>query len=308
MMMTSSVKAQLVYAGKQVQGMVYKDLTANGNVAVITGVKVLWSGAVVGLEFVFGGQSAGMVKGSKNDNIYEEVLNLAQGDYIVEIFGRHSEVVNCVGIRTKRGYNKIWGDPMVGEPFRFTQPDSYVKAVKLGVGLFLGTLEPVYELEMFLGARVVNLIQHAKCTDKVGKTHSDTIDFDDGDFVNNKFNYFIKSIKVFHDGNFVYGFQTFYDMDGTTKSPGMHVSMGNNLKQEVVSLSEGEHIVKIFVKAGDCVDRLVFFTDKGRVFHFGGFGGNGYILQPPQGHHFVAFSGGNGGRLDTFSAQYDEIY
>ena len=307
-MMTSQTKSILLFAGKKSNQTKHSDLTNFGNNGAITGVKVLWADSIIGLELIFGKQSTGVIRGSKSDIVFEDQVNLVQGDYIIEIFGRHSDVINCLGFKTKKGYNRTWGCPLIGESFSFIQQNSYIKSVKVDTQNYLNAIEPVYENEMFLTAKLVNLNLNAKITDRLGKRNNQTIEFDDEDFVKGKFNYRINSVKVWHDGRFVYGFQTTYDMDGTNKSPGMHISMGNNLKCDQLSLNEGEHIVKILVRAGDSIDKLIFFTDQGKMLECGGNGGNPYLLVPPNGHHFVSFSGGNGNILDLFSAHYDEIY
>jgi len=249
-----------------------------------------------------------MTRGNQSQNICEEAYSLPQGDYIVEFFGRHSDHITCFGIRTKRGLTKTWGCPFTGEAFRLSSQNQYIKALRIGASTHIDYIEPIYESEMFVFAQVVPLNTNSKCTQQCGKRQKDTVDFDDGDFVANKFNYRISCVKVWHDQKFVYGLQVIYEMDGTNKSPGMHCGMGNNLRCEQLNLNDGEHITKVFVRAGDIIDHLTFFTDQGKVVSFGGTGGNPYVLTPPPKHHFVAFSGGNGGHLHHFEGIYDEIY
>lgn len=295
------------YAGKQVQGMNFADLTKFGDRGLITGLKVIWNNYIVGVELLFNGQSAGVVKGNINQ-YWEETFNLQQGDYIVQIYGRSGNVVNCFGIKTAKGFTKTWGNPLEGESFTFGLNGYYVKALKLGVTDYVNYMEPVYENEMFVTAQRLAFSNNGKFTNMLGKSRSNSEGFDDWDWVSGKFNYQVAEVKIWHNGQFVFGIQFSYHLDGTKKTPGKHCADVNGLKAETLVLNENEHINKILVRAGDWVDHITLITDQGRTLSAGGNGGAAYLAVAPENHHFVAVGGSTGNFLDTLQIFYDEIY
>jgi len=274
----------------------------------ITGIKVLWSeDSIVGLELVFAGQfSTGLNRGNHAINICEDAYSLVQGDYIVEIYGRSSNYVHCFGIKTKKGLTKTWGCPISGDAFRFNLNGYFVSSLKFGVDQHISYLEPVFESEMFMNCRAVQLDLNGKFSETVGKTHKDTIGFNDQLFVKDKWNYTVSQINVWHDGKFVYGVQFFYGMDGTIMTPGAHCSNGN-VKCEQIKFNQGEHLVKVLIRNGDILDHLTLVTDQGRIVSCGGTGGNPSLIVAPPGNHFVAFAGGIGGHIHNLTAFFDEI-
>jgi len=284
------------------------DLTSFGNKGLITGVKVVWSNYIIGLELIFNGQSSGLVKGSHNQNIWEENFNLSQGDYIVQVYGRHGSVINCIGFKTAKGLTKTWGNPIEGEAFTFGLNQYYLKALKLGVGEYLTYAEPVFEHEMFLNAKKLEFSPNGKFTPALGKNNSNSEGFDDFDWLSSKFNYSVAEVKIWHNGQHVYGVQFSYGLDGTKKTPGKHCAEANGLRAESLVLNENEHITKILVRAGNWIDSITLVTDQGRQLSAGGSGGVAYLTVAPEFHHFVAVGGSTGDHLDTLQLFYDEIY
>jgi len=306
--MTGGLAVSNTYAGKNHNGLKLTDLTAQSNAGIITGVKVIWSKDIVGLEVLFNGQSSGVVKGTHNHPIWEENFALNQGDYIVSVFGRHSTVIHCIGFRTAKGLTKVWGNPLEGESFTFGLNDHYIKSLKLGVSDHLNYLEPVFENQMFVNAQKLAFSNNGKFTTEIGKKSNNSEGFDDWDWVGNKFNYQVAEVKLWHDGNYVYGVQFHYHLDGTKKTPGKHCAEANGLKAESLVLNEGEHITKILVRAGNWIDHITLVTDQGRTVSAGGHGGAAYLAVAPEFHHFVAVGGSTGNHLDTLQLFYDEIY
>jgi len=306
-MTTTSFNPSNNYAGKQTNNMKTADLTEYGNNGLITGLKVIWSDYIVGLELLFNGQSAGVIKGTHNQQNWEENVNLQQEDYIVQIFGRSGNVINCIGFKTAKGYTKVWGNPLEGESFTFGLNDYFIKALKLGVGEYLQYMEPIYEHVMYATAQKLPFSNNGKFTTTVGKARNNGESFDDWDWLSAKFNYQIAEVKMWHDGKFVYGIQFFYNLDGTKKTAGKHCAEVNGLRTETLSLAEDEHITKVLIRAGDWVDHITLLTDQGRSLSAGGSGGKGYIAVTPQSHHFVAVGGSTSGHLDSISFYYDEI-
>jgi hypothetical protein len=308
--MYSSNYNQTTFVGVKHNHAHYTDLTQHGERGVITGLRVFWHEFIVGLELAFGGQSAGPVKGTLNDTIFEDKVDLLSGDFITQIFGRYNkDVITCFGFKTSKGYNRVWGDPTKGDPFHLEQQNHYVKSLIIGVTNHVCYLQPVFDEIMFLGARRLENSTSGRWTSEVGKRHNDTEDFDDLDWMKDKLNYSMNEVKIWHDGQFVHGVQFIYNMDGAKKTPGKHCAEVNGLRCETLSFAEDEHITKVLVKAGDVIDALVFFTDKGRRIGGGGNGGQAYIAIPPPNHHFMSVTGGTGKKyLHKVFFGFDEIF
>lgn len=307
MMMSGGLSVSNNFAGKQVNGMQLADLTSFGDKGVITGIRVLWNNYIVGVELLFNGQSAGVVKGNINQ-FWEESFSMQQGDYIVQVYGRSGNVINCIGIKTAKGFTKTWGNPLEGEAFTFGLNGNYIKALKLGVADYLCYAEPVFEDVMYVGAQRLQFSNNGKFTATLGKNKSSSEGFDDYDWISSKFNYNIAEVKIWHNGQYVHGIQFFYGLDGAKKTPGKHCAEVNGLRCESLALNEDEHITRIFVRAGEWVDSIAIVTDQGRVLKAGGNGGNSYVAVAPEGHHFVAVAGSTSTHLDSIQLFYDEIY
>jgi len=297
------------FAGARVPNMKFFDLNSWGNKGIITGIKVIWSNYIVGVEILFNGQSSGLIKGSHPDVSWEENFSLNQGDYITGIYGRSTHLeITCFGIKTAKGMTKTWGNPLDGEGFTFGFQGMYIKALKLGVSIYLNYLEPVYEEEVFLNAKRIEFSNNGKFTTLVGHSRSNTEQFDDWDWLSSKFNYAVAEVKVWHDSKYVHGIQFLYHMDGAKKTPGKHCTDANGLKCESLILNEGEHISKVLIRAGEWIDHVSLFTDHGRSIKAGGNGGNAYLAVVPEGHQFVAAGGNIGGHMDSIQLFFDEIY
>jgi hypothetical protein len=308
MMMSQGFEPSNTHAGVKDNNTKIFDLTSFGENGPITGIRVFWANHIVGLEFAFGGQSTGVLKGYTNISPFEDRVELSQGDYITEIFGRYSHEITCFGFRTAKGFNRVWGNPTVGESFKFSQQNHYIKALKIGAHENISYLEPIYDDINFLYAKKLEFSNNGKFSNQLGKLHGDTEGFEDFDWIKDKFNYSVAEVKVWHDGRLVHGVQFSYNIDGTKKTPGKHVSEAGGLKCEHLILNEDEHIVKILVRAGDLIDSIVLFTDQGRKVGGGGPGGIAYLAVLPQYHQFIAVDGGIGNCLHNVRLHYDEIY
>jgi len=303
--MTQSSDPSDSFAGQQSNNMKMADMTSYGNNGIITGLKVIWSNYIVGVELLFNGQSSGVVKGTHNQQNWEESVNLQQGDYITQVFGRAGNVINCIGIKTNKGYTKVWGNPLEGNKFTFGWQGYYVKALKMGVGEFLQFLEPVLENEMYVTAQKLNFSTNGKFTNTLGKLRNGGESFEDQDWLKGKLNFTVNEVKIWHDGQAVHGIQYYYNLDGTKKTAGKHCSEGN-VKCETLTLAEGEHVVKILIRAGDWIDSITLITDQGRSISGGGNGGNAYLAVAPQYTHFTAVNGSISKCLDTVTFFYDD--
>jgi hypothetical protein len=295
-------------AGKHHNTTKHFDISQFADNGLITGVKVLYSEySIVGIEVVFAGSvSTGLMKGSHSVNLCEDAFSLLQGDYVVEIYGRHSDYLHCFGIKTKKGMTKTWGCPITGEPFRFNMNGSYIQSLKFGIDANVSYIEPVWQCESLINCRIAKWDLNGKFSEQVGKTHNDTIGFNDQFFVAGKWNYSIAQINCWHNGQFVFGVQFLYNMDDEVVSPGAHCAKGN-WQCEQIKFNQGEHLVKVLVRHGDIIDGVTFYTDQGRVVKCGGNGGQPALIVSPPGTQIVALGGGTGGHLHNVVGFFENI-
>lgn len=286
----------------------FGNFSAHGNTGLITGLHVCWNDAIVGIELFFDHKSAGLVKGTLPSGTWEENFTLTNGDFIVQIFGRHSNVINCFGIKTAKGFTKVWGNPLQGNPFTFGLNGQYIKAINYGVNEFVTYMEPVFGDIDLVYAKKVAFCPNGKTSEPLGKNGVSAEAFDDESWISQMFNYSLAEVKVFHDGKFCYGIQTFYNIDGTKKSPGTHMIFASGIKADSFALQEDEHVTTALIRAGDIIDGITLYTDKGRKFTAGGQGGNTYLVNAPQGMQIVAFRGTLGDQLSRLQVYCDEIY
>jgi hypothetical protein len=307
--MISSSQPIQKFAGDKKSNTKYADLTQHGDKGIITGVKVYWHDSIVGLELAFAGQTSGPIKGTFSNTVFEDKCDLLSGDFIVRIFGRETnKAITCFGFSTFKGFSRVWGDPLTGDAFNFQLQGHYIKSVILGVTDYLSYIEPIYEDIMFVTAKRLDLSHSGKVTTELGKRHNDTEEFDDLDWIKDKFNWTINEVKIWHDGQHVHGVQFYFNLDGAKKTPGKHCSECEGLKCEILTFGEDEHIVKALIRAGDVIDHIIFFTDKGRRVGGGGQGGQAYLAVLPEDNHFIATSGGTGAKyLHKLSLAFDEI-
>lgn len=264
------------------------DLSNHTNNGLITGVKVIWSNYIVGLDVHFGGKTSVPVVGSQNVGLWDETFNLANGDHITELFGRKTDVITCIGFRTKRGLTKVWGNPFDGEPFKLGQPGHLLRSLKLGVTNFLSFVEASFVDELAIFAKKVEF--NNGYSQEFGK-RSGGDDFDDHEWIKGKFNYSIAEVKIWHDGKSVFGIQFFYAMDGTRKTPGNHLVFANNLLTESLTLTDDDWIEKVYVRAGTWIDGITIVSKNGKRLTAGGSGGDVYAITAADGKHIVAFGG-----------------
>lgn len=272
------------------------DLTNQSQAGLITGVKVIWSNYIVGLDVHFGGKSGSPVVGSHNQGLWDENFNLANGDHIIELFGRRTDVITCLGFRTARGLTKVWGNPFDGEAFSLFKQGHVLRNLKIGVTNFVSYIEAHFVDELDIFAKKVNF--NNGISQEFGKrAGGDT--FDDNEWISGKFNYTIAEVKIWHDGKSVFGVQFFYAMDGTRKTPGNHLVFANNLITESLTLTEDDWIDKVYVRAGDWIDNITIVSKNGKRLSAGGNGGTPYALKAAEGKQIVALGGTLGNVLNT---------
>jgi len=197
---------------------------------------------------------------------------------------------------------------MEGEAFQFALNGNYLKNLTVGVNEYVSYLEPHLEDEAFLNAVPMVFSNNGKFTQTLGKAKNSQEAFDDADWLQGKFNFAVKEVKMWTCGSFVHGIQFSYAVDGTTKSPGKHCTEKGGLRCESLVLNENEHITRIMVRSGDWVDGITLFTDMGRSMHCGGMGGTPHIAVVPQGNQFIAVGGSTMSYLEEVRFFYDEVY
>jgi len=145
-----------------------------------------------------------------------------------------------------------------------------------------------------------------------GKTHADTVAFDDYQTHNATFttnaNTRLAELRIIHNSTAVYGFEALYEVPGMPQiSGGMHCGkdLDATCVNQAIALKAGEEITSISGKHGDIVDSLTIQTNLGSTYTFGGTGGaSAYSLFIPAGKGVKALAGGTGGHLHNISAYY----
>jgi len=142
-----------------------------------------------------------------------------------------------------------------------------------------------------------------------GKTHADTVHFDDyTSLLKGKSDVRVSELRVIHDNKYIFGIEAIYEADGLTLSGGMHIGkeLNHAAVNQAVSLAYGETITSISGQHGDVIDSMTIKTSSGKVYKFGGTGGSfSYALYIPAGKVVKAFAGGTGGHLHNFSCYYE---
>lgn len=290
-------------------GIDYSSFALGGQ--TITGLKINWKEeGITAIELAYNGKACGPVAGSANPGSQEEIFALEQGDAVLEVFGRFSNFLNCLGIKTIKGKTKVWGNPLVGNTFHFKSEGLYIKAIKAKASAGVDYLEPVYGDKLFIGAQPWAFSNNGKFTvDLRGRVGGDD-EFTDWDWVESKFNYLVNKVSLWHDNQTVKGIQFHYELDGTIKSPGQHVADQNsNTVKEVLVLEADEYLEKALIKiTNEWVTFFLLVTNKGRTIGGGNRNvGQTYLAVVPQGHRIVALNGHFGSSIRQLGVHFDEI-
>ena len=142
---------------------------------------------------------------------------------------------------------------------------------------------------------------------QVGKTHKDTVAFDDyTTYLSARHNIRVSGLRVIHDGKFVIGIEAIYEADGQVFSGGAHNGreMGHGAVNQEVTFQHGEYINSITLRAGDIVDGLKLTTNLGKSYSFGGPGGTPQQVYIAPGTQPIGFYGGIGGHLHNLGVYY----
>lgn len=144
-----------------------------------------------------------------------------------------------------------------------------------------------------------------------GKTHADTVKFDD--YTTHKASLTsngvarLAELRVLHDNDLVFGLEAIYEAGGVQFSGGQHAGneMNHSTVNQSIPLAVGETITKISGKHGNVIDSLNVTTSLGKIYSFGGSGGSfSYSLFIPTGKTVTSIAGGTGGHLHNLSVYY----
>jgi hypothetical protein len=155
--------------------------------------------------------------------------------------------------------------------------------------------------------RIGSLIHESCITERLGKSTSNSVKFDDGAFLANKFNFKLCTVNIWTDKNYITGIQAVYEMDGTKVSPGCHLG-GSADKKATLNLGSDEYIVRAYIRSGNLIDGIRLETSKGNFIEVGGLGGELTLFDVPQGCQFVAFTGETSKYLETLQIRFDKIW
>ena len=114
-------------------------------------------------------------------------------------------------------------------------------------------------------------------------------------------------LRVVHDHKYIFRIEAIYDADIPPPSRGIHRGSEFNSKavNQSVMLNYGETITGITGKNWNTIDSLTVKTSAGKVYKFGGIGGDySYSLYIPEEKTAKAFAGDTGGHLQNISCYY----
>ena len=259
---------------------------------------------VFGLQadyFVYGPNV--IVKGAKHcgtshlhHGVKEAAVELGSDEFITTFFGRNGDVFDFVGFATNKGRKLEFGGPG-GDPFKSHAPFGRHFAVLRG-----GYGGHVHNLNLIVEPIFQSQGQFKSDEFQRGKTHPDTIPFDDSSVLAKypPSSYKIWKFTVYHDDKSIYGWKADYFVFGPNIVIEGQKHIGNQWKggkEEVVELAPDEYIIQVFGRNGDIMDNFGYATSKGRKFSFGGSGGNPFEAKAPSGYHFGVLGGGLGGHV-----------
>ena len=289
------------------QGINYSNYCKNNE--LMTGVKVDWNSEyITGIDLAYNGNAVGAVKGQEV-GIQSDIFNLQHGDIITEIYGRFSNYLTCLCVKTFKGQTKTWGNPTTGNPFFFRGENAYIKAMNIRASKGIDFLEPVYGDATFVFAKKWPLLQDQ--TDMIGFTTKGTEEFNDWEWVNDKFNIRVSKISVWSNYKFVTGFQFHYELDGTTKSPGMHISEDDNSSKKVMTIDNDDIIEKVYAKVSkEGLRYILFLTKNGNKLECGDKNCNeeGYLAVAPENTQIISIKGEMNNVINKVGVNFGEWY
>ncbi len=147
-----------------------------------------------------------------------------------------------------------------------------------------------------------------RTTQSLGKPIRPSIDFDDYDFIREKYNYHLSEVKIWFTSKHIIGVQTFYTMDGTKKTSCSHEGTHfQDVQTSSLILNSNEYLTRLQIRSGSIIDSITLITNKKRTLSVGGKGGEPTEFKLPEGCRFVSFGGSTGEYLQTLKANYEPI-
>ncbi len=288
-------------------GIDYSQYSSQG--LCLSGIKISWNTeSITGLELAYNGKPVGPVLGKDSKGSFDEVFLVDQGDHIVEILGRFSNVLNAVYIRTKKGKAKSWGNPYHGKEFRFTKDNHIITALKVRASTAIDFIIPVYAVDA-LPWPISNL---GNFTEHVRPSVKGDEEYNDFEWLSDKFNYKIAKVSLWHDNQTLQGIQFHYEMDGTLKSPGQHVAETNDhTKKLVLQNDQDEYLVSALVNHGQSwINYIKLTTNKGKSLEAGNPNAPGavFLAHAKQNQQIIAVKGELNQSYRKLGFFFDEWY
>lgn len=279
--------------------------------SVISRLTIYWTDRIQGIDSVYASGNVLSAKVQTNDTWYEN-FDLKAGDYIVELFGRSSnDAIYCLGVRTRSGFTKVWGNPLQGDTFSIKSPGNYLASLNIEALKSLNYLEAHWKEEYMYNVRVEELPQGELLSQRYGTMYQNSLAFDDAAFLGNAANYNLSALTVIHSPEDIIGFQAQYYMNGGPCSPGFHTGAPTQTSRtDTVTFGSGELVNKVIVYSDDTVKGLVLFTSANNKYAFGKTAGtkNAVLLTCPQDFYVKGFSGGTGSTLQYLQVHLDESF
>lgn len=276
----------------------------------ISSVRVFAEDCVQAIDLAIDGTSIGLISAGsvpdvkKNTKVKSDILTLENGEKIVELYGRKTnEQIYSLGFKSSLGKAIYVGSLTVGDEFSYTFQDYYIRSLKLGFeDASLVYIEPVYEkMENDNVVPSTDILCNGpgvQRTKTLGKQQKNTVMFDDYEAIKGK-NARITEIRIYEDKDYIKGVWVKYDCNGNLIHMGPKCP---NTRECSIQLAPDEYINKIYVRSGDWLDHLSFYTNKGKVLSAGGFGGGPSVFLAPEGRKFIAIAGGFSNYMNCFSA------
>lgn len=202
--------------------------------------------------------------------------------------------------------------------FDFEIPEGKViSGISYGVGGHLHNITAYYgnQPEVFQFQSPENISSQysllSQSSNLCGKTHDDTKNFDDwGKISSENTNTRLTSITVYYKkGKFVYGFRQKWecndkDIEGDKHRGDEYEGIFKDGDKTKITFKYGEYITRVYGRNGDVIDKLVLELNTGRIYEFGGEGGDPFDCEIPPGYAVGCLTGGHNGHLHYIQAWY----
>lgn len=227
--------------------------------------------------------------------VYKDLV-LAPGEHIDQVYGRNGDLIDVLAFHTTFGRTETFGSSTGGHPFNLQVPGKVVKGFTCGFG---GHLH-------FIGAHFGEPYFPIQKSHHAGKTHGDTVHFDDyTGALAGKRSIRLSELRVLHDSNLVFGVEAIYEADGAIISGGIHSGPCHpGVVNQAVPIPAGVFITEFKGRGGDVMDRLEIKLSNGLTYQFGGHGGHPWQIDIPHGRYVRALAGGHGGHIHNLAIYF----